>query len=674
MSRPNLSALFKPLRLAGTTLPNRVMTSAMTLQYGEDGLLSDRHLAFYRARAEGGAGLLFSEQMTASPISGSPFANGLDAFAERQVDRFAALARTLEPYPTRFFAQLFAGGVVGASTAGLDAWGPVRGPSRVGAPGGEAPLPLRADELARLCADFARSAANVKAGGLDGVELHGAHGWLVGQFLSPFYNRRADEYGGSVANRCRLAIEIGAAIREEVGEKLPIGLALTYDELIGPSGITEADTLAQLEELAGAGVFDFFDLSVGSPHARHHTIASMAVEEGFPLAFARRARRLLDGRAAVFVAGRVVEPAMAAAAVAEGVADVVAMSRAHLADPALVSKAREGRLDEVTRCVGANVCVGRALEGQPVACVLSPATGREVSGWAHGGYDPLPARGRRRVLVVGSGPAGLRAAAVVAARGDEATVFERRGRAGGHLTDLSWLHSRRGWGLAVEDMLARLARSGAALRLSTEVDPSLVAALSPDVVLLATGAAWESTGRSALHPQREGIPIAAGARVLALDAALDAARRSPDSLGAKVLVLDETGTYAPLGLAEALAAAGGSVEVVTPLGEVGGDAAGRLELQHLLPRLRELGVELTSGHRVEAIDLEGVDLADVWGGPGRRVEAVSSVVVAAGRAPRDELLEELDGLAPRVEAIGDARAPRSTEAVIHEAEAVARTL
>ena len=138
----DLAPLFEPLALAGTVLPNRVMTSAMTMQYGEDGLISDRHLALYEERARGGVGLMFSEQLTASPLSGSPFGDAIDAYDERQVARFAALAERLAPYDSRFFAQLFCGGVVGSSTGGLAGWAPVRGPSRVGMPGGEAALPL----------------------------------------------------------------------------------------------------------------------------------------------------------------------------------------------------------------------------------------------------------------------------------------------------------------------------------------------------------------------------------------------------------------------------------------------------------------------------------------------------------------------------------------------------
>jgi 2,4-dienoyl-CoA reductase-like NADH-dependent reductase (Old Yellow Enzyme family) len=669
MPDTDLKPLFQPLRLAGIELPNRVMTTAMTLQYGEDGLISERHLGIYSERARGGVGLMFTEQLTASPLSPSPFASEIRAYDERQVDRFAALARALEPYPSRFFAQLFGGGVTASSSAGMEGWGPVRGPSRVGPPGGEAPVPLTTEELGEIARDFARSAANVKAGGLDGVEIHGSHGWLIGQFLSPYYNRREDQYGGSVANRCRLALEIGIAIRAEVGPEFPLGIALTYDELIGEEGITEDDTLAQLEVLVAAGVFDFYDVSIGSPHSVHFTIAPMVVEEGYPLAFAARAKQLVGERAAIFVAGRIVNPRMAAAAVRDGAADVVAMSRAHLADPHIVRKSAEGRPEEIRRCVGANVCVGRALQGEPVACVLTPASGREVDGWPQGDYPRVAAGEVRRVLVAGAGPAGLRAGAIAAARGHEVTVFERRQRAGGHLAEIAWLPTRESWGRAVEDMLAELARAGGSLQLGVEVDRALVEREAPDLVLVATGAGWEESGAGPTQPA--GIPIGGGATALGLDAALELARVEPARLGGRVVIAEETGAYPPLGLAEALAAAGAEVHFFTARGEVGADAAFHLELPHLMPRLRALGVELVTDSVVRKVDGGLVEVGDLWGGEPRRLAGVDTVVFAMQRQPRSELAEELAGAAPEVQAIGDVLAPRSTAAAIEEAERVA---
>jgi 2,4-dienoyl-CoA reductase-like NADH-dependent reductase (Old Yellow Enzyme family) len=647
----DLQPLWEPLQLRAVALPNRVMCSATTLQYGREGLLSDRHVAFYRERARGGVGLLFSEQLAASPLSDTAFPRSMHAYDERQIDRFAALTEALAPYETRFFAQLVAGGAKGDSTGGLEGWGPLRGPSRVPVPDGEPPLPLDDADLAQLAADHARSAAIARAGGVDGIEVHGAHGWLVGQFLSPFYNRRRDRYGGSVENRCRLALELGRAIRAQVGDGFPVGIALTYDEAIGEAGITPEDTERQLEVLASAGVYDFFDLSIGAPHSGHLTISPMSVPEGYALPFGLRAKQVVGDRAAVFVAGRVVSLATAARAVAGGAADVVAMTRAHLADPHLVRKAREGRPRETTRCVGANVCVGRALRGVEVACVLNPATGREAY-WGEGSLEP--AASPKRIVVLGAGPAGLRAAATAAARGHGVVVHERETEPGGHLRDLAWLPTRSAWLHAVEDLVNAVERHGGELRLGSEPGVDTLTAAAPDAVLVATGAAWDASGRSSSRPDGRAISGAA----VDLGTALARCRADARVLGPRVLIVDETGTYAPLGLAEALAEAGVEVELATPAPSVGWRAAEQLELAHVLPRLRRLGVRLTPAYDVESVDGTTVD----------------TVVLAMERLPRDELLGPLRAALPDVRAIGDARGPRTTIAVIHEAEEVARAL
>lgn len=669
-SEAELKSLWQPLSLRALSLPNRVMCSATTLQYAEEGLISERHLAFYRERAAGGVGLLFSEQLTATSLSPTAFPNQILAYDERQVERFAQLSAALAPFQTRFFAQLVAGGAEGSSTLGIDGWAPLRGPSQVAAPGGESPVALSEGEIDQVVADHVRSARNVRLGGLHGLEVHGAHGWLVGQFLSPFYNRRTDRYGGDLEGRCRLAIEIGRAIRAEVGDRFPVGLTLTYDEAIGEAGITPQDTLAQLELLAAAGVYDFFDLSIGAPHSVHLTISSMSVPEGYALPFASKAKEVVGSRAAIFVAGRITDPRLAAQAVADGMADVVAMTRAHLADPHLTAKAREGRLAQATRCVGSNHCVGRALSAEPVTCVLNPVTGREGR-WGAGSLTPV--RQSRSVVVVGAGPAGLRAASTAAQRGHAVVVHERRQQAGGHIRDLAWLPTRQSWMRAIDDLTGSIERAGGQLRLGSELDADALAGGGADVVLVATGAAWEASGASPLRPDRDAIPGAAAGHVIDLGSALSRAERDVRALGERVLIADETGTYAPLGLAEALAGAGVAVEVLTPAGSIGQSAAVRLELPHILPRLGRLGVTLTVCHDIAAIDGERVMLRDVWSGE-QLPRSFDTVVLAMRRAPRAELAAALSQMPADVRLIGDALSPRPTAAVIHEAERVAREL
>ena len=667
-----LEVLWQPLKLRGATLPNRIMCTATTVQYGVAGIVNDRHEYFYRERARGGVGLLFTEQLTATPLSDTGFPTSISAHDERQVERLAKVREALDPYPTRFFGQLVAGGATAVSTGGLDVWGPARGPSNIGVPGGERTLAFSRDEIAQVVADYARSAGNVKAAGLHGVEVHGSHGWLIGQFLSRFYNRRDDEYGGSVENRCRFALEIGRAVRAEVGDDYPVGLALTYDEVIGDAGITLEDTLAQLAVLAADGVYDFYDLSIGAGHSTYLTISSMAVPEGYPIEASARAKQVVGERAPVFVAGRIVDLRMAAGAVADGAADVVGMTRAHLADPHLVRKARAGKANETTRCIGANVCVGRALRSMQVACVLTPATGREET---LGDGTLLQAETPGTVIVIGAGPAGLRTAATAASRGHAVTVHERDPLPGGHLRDLAWLPTRERWSRAVDDLVAALERAGGELRLGSEPTSDELIAARPDAVVLATGADWEADGASSRRPDRAAIPGAADGNVLGLGTALARAREDSSSLGRRVVIADETGAYAALGLAEALALAGAEVHFISAAGSIGSpQLASELELQHVLPRLRKLGVSLTVSHDIERIEGRRVAIHDSLGGEGWELDDVDTVVLGLQRAPRLELYRELETALPRVHLVGDARSPRTTEAVIHEAELLARSL
>jgi 2,4-dienoyl-CoA reductase-like NADH-dependent reductase (Old Yellow Enzyme family) len=662
-----LEPLWEPLPIAGAVIANRVMTSALTLQYADEGRISERHLAFYRERARGGVGLIFSEQLAASPLSNSPFSRALRAYDRELIRGFEQIAAEMQPYHTCFFAQLFAAGAASASSAGMDGWSPVRAPSRVGAPEGEMPLPLTRDDIGAIAADFAQSAKNVRDGGLNGVEIHGSHGWLVGQFLSPFYNRRNDDYGGCAENRCRFAIELGAAVRSAVGRDFPCGISLTYDELIGESGITPEDALRQLRILNDTGLFDFFDLSIGSTHQQHYTIASMAVPEGFALPFAAKAKAQVGRSAAILVAGRVVDPYMAAHAIEAGMADMVGMARAHLADPHLLRKVRFGDTEPVTHCVGVNACVKRALQDQPVICALNPVTGRE-STWS----ALIPLRPRRTLAVIGAGPAGMRFALIAARAGHSVSLYERARCSGGHLATLAGLPGRGGWTTAIRDLEHGLTRAGAQLIQGRE--PMLSELMQSDAVVVATGCTWDVSGESFSRFDRREIPGCASAHVLALDEAIRTATSDPPAdLGRHVMIVDGTGTFAPLGLAALLSSRGAEITLVTAHDSLGRVALSELDLPHIMPILQANRVRVIVSHDIRHIAEASVTVQNVWGGAAQSIEGVDAVVLALLRRPDDALFQKLRALRSDVHCIGDAVSPRPLEAIVYEAEALARS-
>ena len=668
-----LPHVWTPLQIGATTVKHRIMVTGHTQLYGRDGVISDRHVDYYRERAKGGAALLILEQQAAHP-AGMNYHAGCVAFDERAIPGYRALAEAVHEFGARQFVQVFAGGSQGRGTLHIHNWHPLWAVSRVpSVVYNETPMVMEQRHIDEIVDGFARSAATIKAAGLDGIEIHAAHNQCVGEFLSPAFNKRDDLYGGSVENRCRLLVEIAAEIRRRTGDDFTVGTRISFDEFLGPAGITPEDGEAQLEILAATGLFDFFDISGGGYHTLHIAVSPMgAMEEGFMVPFARRAKAVVGDRAKVFVVGRILDVRRADEIVGEGSADMVAITRGQIADPFLVTKALQGRERETIRCVGANVCITRLIGDLEITCVFNPATGRERE---FGDGTLRPAEQARRVAVVGGGPAGMQCAATAARRGHEVVLFERSDKLGGHLNLIAALPTRENWRTGIENLAITVEDAGVEVRLGATASHETLVADRFDAVVCANGSTWERNGYSPMRPERDAIPGAEQDRVLDIATAIELALADPRSLGSRVLIVDETDGYLPVGLAEILAAAGVAVEIVTPHLFAGADLLGTLDMAHVIPRIKGLGVEITAQQFVERIDGRSVELYDVWGVARRTVE-VDTVVIAMMRRPNDELYLELAGAdAPfTVHRVGDAVAPRKLEAVIFEGEELARTI
>lgn len=670
-----LEHVWTPLTIGGTTVKHRIMVTGHTQLYGRDHIVSDRHVDYYRERAQGGAALLILEQQAVHP-AGMNYHAGCIAYDERAVPMYRRLGEAVHGFGCKQFVQLFAGGSQGRGTMYIDNFHPLWAVSRVpSVVYNETPMVMEQRHIDEIVAGFGTSAANVQAAGLDGVEIHAAHNQCVGEFLSPGFNKRDDGYGGSVENRCRLLIDIGEAVRRRTSDDFTVGVRLSFDEFLGEhGGITPEDSEAQLEVLAATGLFDFFDISAGGYHTLHIAVSPMgAMEEGFMVPFARRAKAVVGDRARIFVVGRILDFAMADDIVAQGSADMVAMTRAHMADAAIVAKARAGREREIVRCVGANVCVSRLVGEVGVTCVFNPAMGRE----RELGEGTLRAVNgdARRIGVVGGGPAGLRFAATARRRGHDVVLLEASNRLGGHLNLIKDLPTRSSWQVGIENLVRPVEDLGVEVRMGTTATAAELTAEGFDTIVCANGSTWERTGYSPFRPDRDAIPGTDGDAVLDVGTAIERVLADPHALGRRVLVLDETDGYLPLGLAELLAGAAVEVEVVTPHFFVGADLLATLDMPHVIPRLKAAGVRLTAQQFVERVDGGTVELYDVFGGGGR-TEQVDTVVIAMMRRPNEELYRALldAGAAPRVERVGDVVAPRKLEAVIYEAEELARTI
>jgi 2,4-dienoyl-CoA reductase-like NADH-dependent reductase (Old Yellow Enzyme family) len=645
-------ALFSPFSLRGLTLRNRIASTPHSDGMAEDGLVTDRLIAYFRAKAEGGAGLVMGPAGCAVHPTSPTRAGGLELYRPEATEGLARLVRTVHAAGAAYIPQLTHWGRRGSSGDRPD---PLLAPSAIPEPvSGENPRALSLEEIAGIVASYAATARRAEDAGADGVDIVAFASHLPDQFWSPRSNRRADRYGGSLENRLRFSLEVLTAIRRAVGPGFVVGLRISGDEFV-EGGLGPRDLQEIAGHLARSGLLDYLSVSGGAgmtPWAQAAVVPGHWWPQGCYAGYAK-AMREIAGRLPILYAGRVVRPEMAERLLADGACDLVAMTRAILADPELPTKAREGRLDEIRHCVGANVCIGRRYgHYQPVACIYNPSAGRERE------LEPLvPARSARRIAVVGGGPAGLEVARVAAERGHAVVLFEATSELGGHLRlEAAVPHRHELRGIA-DYYRRRLDRLGVAVRLGTTATAEMIRGERPDVVVVAAGS----------RPAELEVPVD-GLRVVAADDVLAGHR-----LQGRVVVVDDDGRYRGPGAALLLARQGAIVEIATPDLHVGL----RLDPSNLVPFYRQLfeaGVIFTPN-----CELAGAAGGTVWlrnvftRAETTRVGVHALVVSPLRRVPRDELYHALRGVL-EVHLVGDASAARPTDKVILDAAVLARRL
>ena len=663
--------ILKPISIGSTEIKHRIMVTGHTQLYGQNGTLSQRHIDYYRERAKGGVALMVLEQQAAHP-AGKNYTAGCEAWTDDALPWYEKLGEAVHKYECKQFVQLFCCGAQGSGTQYIDDWRPLWAASRIpSAVTGEMPVAMEQGDINDLIEFFVRSAINVNKSGLDGIEIHAAHSQLLGEFLSPAFNKRDDKYGGSIKNRCRLILEIGSAVRREIGNQIPLGLRLSFDEYLGDAGITGDQTEEQIKIFSESTLFDFYDISGGGYHNLHIAVAPMgSVEEGFLAKSARRVKAMVRDNERVFVVGKFLDLAHANSVIARGDADVVAMTRAHMADPFIVSKSLAGKEPEVDRCIGANVCVKRLIDNKEVTCFQNPAMGREA---VLGSETLSKARSKdlKSITVIGGGPAGLRFAGTAASVGHQLSLYEIKDELGGHLNVIKLLPTRISWQIGIDNLIQRVERNK--VEIHTGWNNSVID-ISDEMVIVATGSSWSKIGYSPYRPERDGIPITGKTNVIEISTAILKAHKNSDSLGKKVVIIDETGDYLPLGLAELLAISGTEVELVSPRPFIGTETQRTLDMPHVLPRLKNLNVRFSALNFVEKIENDSVYVYDIWGGDQRIIKNVSSTVISMTKIPNDRFYSENVKSLPGMKRIGDVVAPRKIEAIIYEAEKTARSI
>lgn len=644
-----LDVLWEPLAIRDLTIPNRIMVSAHA-----PGMSGAQYASYLAERARGGAGLLVTGAAAVHPTSYGGVT--WKAWEKESVREFRTAVEAVHAHDRPLIVQIWHVGVHDTGTRTLAEWGPLLAPSAVPSPlTGVTPQVMGKAEMREVIQGFVVSAHHVQEAGADGVEIHGAHGYLLCEFLSPFSNRRTDDYGGSPENRARLIVEIGEAVRKECGPDYVMGMKLNFDEFIGPSGITPQEAEQTTRILHATGLFDYFSISSSNYHSLHYLMPPESSGlTTHTAAHGEIARRVVNGEVPVMVTGTVRTVEQAAEIVRSGQADVVGMVRAHIADPEITVKAQSGRKAEIRRCVGANQGCWRRL-GMGISCTVNPTTGREAE-W--GTAAATRAATPRKVLVIGGGPGGMKLAETAARRGHVVTLVERDSELGGQIRYAAMLPHRAAWGHLVEDLAGSLERLGVETRLNTELTASDATDFGADVTVVATGSVWDTSGRTVGRIDQTSIPQAAGSSVIDPIAAI----ATPEACGDRVVIVDDNGDYLPLGLAEKLAQTGRAVTLVTahmaPGSRLG--SAATLDLPWVYPRVLDAGVAIVTSSYVDRIEPGRVVLSDVWG-RGTRELGAETVVLSMLRRSDDALFQMLSADGLDVRRVGDCIAPREVD-------------
>ncbi|MFP6682793.1 MAG: FAD-dependent oxidoreductase [Gammaproteobacteria bacterium] len=676
----SLKRVWEPLKIGDLELRNRILQPAHSSQHGDarDHVFSDRQIAYFRERAKGGVALSVTETVAAARSALGSFFNVVDVYNEACIPSMERMGEAVHEYGGRIMVQLASMGVHDKGRMFIDRAKPIWGASRIPSlMHNEMPQVMGPKEFSELTHDFGVSASNVQRAGLDGVELHGAHSYGLAQFLSPTYNKRTDDYGGSPTKRCRLLIDCAEQVRERVGPNFVVGVRLSWDEFLGPEGgVTPEQSEEQISVLADTGLFDYFSISAGGYHTIHLALPSMedAAQEGWLAPFSKRAKEIVGDRAKVFVVGKIRDLYTAEKIIEDDAADMVALARQLLTDPHTVNKTKDGREHEIIRCNRCNECAGRLWEHRELVCALNPVSGRE-SYWGSGMLDLVSGARKKNVEVIGGGPAGMKAAAVAAKRGHAVRLVEQRDQLGGHLRLYERFKGMGDWGIAIDNLEREVANAGVEVVLNSTGSMDTLRACGADEIVIATGSTYEATGLSLYRPERESIPGNDLPHVIDVGTAARHVLDDPHSLGRSVLILDETGSHLPFAVAEVLATAGVAVEVLSPRMYAGERIYRNLDILYIFPRLKQLGVRITHHHFVEAIRPGEVDVYDIWAGvDAAETRNADSVVMSILRVPDDALFNAAEAELDHVTRIGDASAPRDVTAVLYDGEELGRRL
>ena len=662
--------LFVPIEVGKLKLKNRVVMTAMDLSYTDEGHVTDRVTAFYEERARGGAGLIIVGGCKIDEYSGAQ--QMMDISDGRFITGLQRLTENLHRHSSYAAAQLFhAGKYAHSSEIGRQPIAPSAIASKFTR---EEPREMTKEDIKRTVENFAKAAERAKRAGFDAVEILGNAGYLISEFLSPVTNKRTDEYGGSPEARMKFGLEVTDAVRSAAGKDIAVLIRLAGNDFM-PGGNTNKETRIFAIELEKHGI-DAFNITGGWHETRVPQVPMELPRGGF--AYLAKGVKSVVSKP-VIACNRINDPLLADKMIRQGTADMVGFARALLADPDMPNKAREGRLDEITLCIGCNQgCLDNSLRHRAVECMVNPRVGRE-----HEVAYKVQATQPKKVMVVGGGPGGLFAARTAALAGHRVTLFEKDEKLGGQLYLAGAVEGRREFRPFMERLARQAEMAGVTIYKNKKVDEGVVKEEKPDVVILATGGepvklsipgadranvvhAWDVLADK-VDVGREVVVIGAGAT--GVDTALHIVQMG--TLDAHTLQFLFDNKAEELDTLWELSNKGTKKVTVIEMQDKVGSGIGLSTRGMKLGMLSRYGVEVKTRLTAKEITPEGVVVVE----DGKtKLLKCDSVVIAAGVRPAEGPQDKIKEQVSKVVVVGDAKKPQNGYQAIRDAFMAAREI
>jgi len=651
--------LFSPIKVGAMTVRNRIVVPGHYPALRDpDSLPGERITAYWESKAKGGAGMICTGIWGVHRSSPTPVQGGYQFHMNQTsplqepggMDKLKRTAEAIKRHGTCFLVQLWHGGrnAYGTLHYGDQLWAP----SAIPSPGtGNVPHAMTRDEVKEVIEAFAAEAYRTKQAGVDGVEIHGAHGYLITQFMSPMSNVRDDEYGGSPEGRMRFACEIIDAVRSAVGRDFTVGIRVSVDQLSGGGyGLDDMKVMAPM--MTRSGNLDYIATGAGIPPMYFPLGALMYHSAGL--------KEVVD--LPVIGGGRVSDPVQAEKILEDRLADLVFMNRALICDPEFANKARDGRLDEIRKCMGCSegcwMRVSQDRNPMGVSCAYNPTVGKEtIPGW----LELIPAQTRKRVMVIGGGPAGLETARVAKARGHDVSLWEKGSDLGGLTLTAAKAPGRDGFEELPRYYGYQLKMLGVDVHLNSEVTVDTVKQENPDVVVVATGSV-------PLVP--DDIPgINQGNVINNVRDVLD----GKAEVGENVLLVDVQRGIQGLSTADFLAQQGKKVQVITPYARPG-ETIEELTHMALTRRLAWAGVRIIPETSLKEVSGNTVTVTSTYTTEDRTIEGVDTVILSYGDVENNGLYYALKGQVKELYAVGDCNGVRKILWATNDGATVARAI